>query len=182
MKRLTTLFCLLIFTLNMSSQTTHPKLDSLIDATIKKYDIPSMAISYIRPDTIIYGIKGKAYKESNTRVALKDKYHLGSNTKAITSYIAFGLIEKGLISLETKFTDLVTGLGKIKPQYDDITLADLLSHNARVRPYTSGMEFKKLPEFMGSTMEKREQFAKHILKKSLLKKIHILMPDLPWRL
>ena len=156
MKRLTTLFCLLIFTLNMSSQTTHPQLDSLIDATIKMYDIPSMAVAYIKADTIVYGVQGKANKAFETSVTLNDKYHLGSNTKAVTSYIAFGLIEKGLISLETKFSDLVTNLGKIKSKYNDITLADLLSHNARIRPYTSGLEFKKLPEFNGSTMEKRE--------------------------
>ena len=60
---------------------------------------------------------------------------------------------------------MVKNLGKIKSKYNDITLADLLSHNARIRPYTSGLEFKKLPDFNGSTMQKREQFAKHVLKK-----------------
>ena len=49
------------------------------------------------------------------------------------------------------------------PAYYEITLADLLSHRAKIQPYTSGVEFQELPKFMGDKSEQRKQFSKYLL-------------------
>jgi len=148
------------------SQVENPILDSLVSATINHSDIPSMAVAYIQPDATFYGIDGVVRNDSDEPVRLTDKYHLGSNTKAVTSFLAFRLIEKGEIKLNTKFVDLFPELnGEIRSDYVNITLGDLMSHNAGIRPYTSGMAVNKIPTFAGTTTDKRLSFAKYAMSK-----------------
>lgn len=155
---------MLLCTLSVRSQTTHPLVDSLIKKTLDTYKMPSIVVAYIEPDTTIYGIYGKVNIDSTISVKLTSKYHLGSNTKAITSFIAFQMIEDGKITLETKFLDLLPELkSTLRDVYWDMTLSDLLSHTAKVRAYTSGKEHKSLPKIVGSPAEKRLLFAKYVL-------------------
>ncbi len=160
-----------IFTINSYSQKTNKTLDSLAKITIEKYNIPSLAVSYIKKDTCFYGVKGNININSKIKTTLKDKYHLGSNTKAITSFIAFKLIENNKISLETKFIDLFPNLKKkVKRKYRKITLSDLLSHNAKIQPYTSGVEYEKIKNLTGDVSKKRLSFVKQILNQKSVKK------------
>lgn len=41
---------------------------------------------------------------------------------------------------------------------------DLLSHRAKVQPYTGGQTYQELPKFRRSKSERRKQFAKYLLK------------------
>jgi CubicO group peptidase (beta-lactamase class C family) len=149
---------------------SNERLDSLIAGTISKYHIPSMAVAVIRPDTVYYGIQGHIRMDTLNEAQLTDKFHIGSCTKAFTSFLAFQAIENDKISLETKFLDLYPELKGVRREFKDITLSDLLSHNARIRPYTKGKEFERLPAFSGSAPEKRYEFAKAILKQKPVRK------------
>lgn len=170
-KRLKYTLLFFIFAINGYSQKTNKILDSLVKITIKKYNIPSLTVAYIKKDTCFYGVKGNININSKIKTTLKDKYHLGSNTKAITSFIAFKLIENNKITLETKFIDLFPNLKKkIKRKYRKITLASLLSHNANVQPYTSGIEYEYVKNLTGNISEKRLGFAKQVLNQKPVKK------------
>ncbi|MEZ4804283.1 MAG: serine hydrolase domain-containing protein [Bacteroidia bacterium] len=97
-------------------------------------------------------------------------FHLGSNSKAFTSAIAFKCIDSGYFTLQTKFVDVFPELkDSMLEVYRFITISDLLSHQARVRAYTSGSEFINLPAFNGSVSDKRCSFAKFVLKQSPVK-------------
>lgn len=158
------LFILVIQSIGSTAQNTNQKLDSLIQKKIIEYNIPSMAVSYITSEKCHYGIAGTTKTEGNQDVTIEDKYHLASNTKAITSLIAMKLVEDGKISLETTFIDVFPNLKKkISKDYYKITLGDLLSHKARIQPYTNGIEFLKLPEMKGTPSERRIAFAKFVL-------------------
>lgn len=143
-----------------STQYLNQQLDSIIIA-----GAPSVAIAVIKPDTILYGLSGTTKVGSETQVTLQSKYHLGSNSKAITSFIAFKLIEQGRISLNTKFTDLHADSMITNSPYRDITLGDLLSHRAHVQAFTSGAEFYTIPPLVGDTESRRLQFALEVLKR-----------------
>ena len=156
---------LLILSIFGTAQTkTDGKLDHLIAETIAGYNIPSMAVAVIKPDTVYYGIQGNIRIDTMHKVQLSDKYHIGSCTKAFTSFLAFQAIEENKIGLETKFVDLYPEFTSIRREYKEITLSHLLSHNAHIRPYTNGKEYKKLPYFSGSVVEKRYEFTKFILQ------------------
>jgi D-alanyl-D-alanine carboxypeptidase len=151
-------------------QQTNQLLDSLVKDTRLKYNIPSIAVSLITIDTVHYGIAGNRKIHGNEAVKLTAKYHLGSNTKAITSFLAFKSIERGDVNLSTRFLELFPELkGQVGPDYDTIDLGDLLSHNAGVQSYTSGIEYKKLPKFEGTATERRYAFVKYLLNQKPVK-------------
>ncbi|MFL9843399.1 serine hydrolase domain-containing protein [Flavobacterium rhizosphaerae] len=157
--------CLLIISLHTTAQDIKTYADSLRKAA----DIPELAYAVVSSDTI-YELKTIGYKRSDiqnntTKAAIDDYFHLGSNTKAITGLIAGYLVEKDKIKWDTKFYSLFPEMKKeSNPAYTNITLADLLSHRAKVQPYTSGEEFNLLPEFSGSKAQQRSLFVKYLLQ------------------
>lgn len=161
------LFCLIILQLN--SQTRKLNFDSLANEVISTTSIHSTVFSYITPDTCIFGIAGINNIKDRKKVRLTDKYHLGSNTKAITSLIAMKMIEKGQMELDTKLLDVIPSLKKkIKKTYRKITLGELLSHRAWVRPYTAGDEINSLPELKGNLIDQRTAFIEYVLNQEAL--------------
>ena len=163
MKKLVTII-LVLQTLGLTAQTTNSTMDSLIEKTIAEYKIPSMVVGYITGDACYYGSAGTTKINGSQEVTLDDKYHLASNTKAITSLIAMRLVEEGQITMETTFLDVFPELkDQISEEYYKITLGDLLSHNAGIQPYTSPKEAVKLPELKGTPSERRKAFAIFVL-------------------
>ena len=179
----TIILLLITFVVNKAiGQTkTNVTLDSLISETIAEYNIPSMVVAVIESDSIFYGIQGSARIDTIIKVQLTDKYHIGSCTKAFTSFLAFQAIEANKISLDTKFLDLYPELNKVRSEYKDITLANLLSHNARLRQCRGGKEWKSFYKFKGTPLEKRYSFAEYILKQKpiVINHLHFGFPDVP---
>lgn len=162
---------LLLLPFVLNAQKTNSVIDSLIVNTLKKYKIPAISASLVTSNKVFYGVEGTTQIKGVKKVTLQSKFHLGSNTKAITSFIAMKMVEDGKVKLTTKFTDVFPELtSEIKKEYNEITLSDLLSHNAKIQPYTSGLEYKKLPNLQGSTSKKRYDFAKFVLKENPVKK------------
>jgi D-alanyl-D-alanine carboxypeptidase len=162
-KRLSFSFLLLI--LNLSAQQ---RLEKTADSIIKANHIPEMAYAVVTPDKIliqkIIGHHRIEQINEKPNANINDFFHLGSNTKAITGFIAGYLTEQNKINWDTKFFDLFPELkDKSNPQYQNITLSQLLEHKAKIQAYTSGAEYQKLPEFNGNKAEKRQAFAKYVL-------------------
>lgn len=155
---------LMLFSVVGWTQNTAIYLDSLTENVRKEYNIPALAVAYVTPNSVYYGIAGTTKIDNDQKVTLKRKFHIGSNTKAVTSFIAMKFIEENKISLRTKFFDLFKEMKSDKNAlYHDITLGDLLSHNAQVHSYTAGNEFTKLPELKGAVSDKRKAFAEFVL-------------------
>lgn len=146
------------------SQAVNPLLDSFTKSIQQEYKIPALVVAYITTDSIYYGVSGTTQITNHKKVTLQNKFHLGSNTKAITSFIAMRLIEDYKIDLKTPFFDLFKELESDQNKaYHSITLGDLLSHTAQIQSYTSGTEYMKLPEFKGTISEQRKAFAEFVL-------------------
>ena len=135
------------------------------------HQIPAIAVSLITPDSIFSYVNGKARFSKKEQISKNAKFHLGSNTKAITSFIAMRLTEQGEISWGTPFFKLFPELESTsRSVYSDITLGDLLSHNAQIRPYTKGSELSKFNILKGSISENRYSFSKSVLTEKAVKK------------
>jgi len=133
-----------------------------------KDSIPEMAFAVVSKDSILIKQTLGHHKISEINQSFNantnDYFHLGSNTKAITGFIAAYLIEKEKISWETKFFDLFPELkSRSNSAYYNITLEDLLAHRANIQPFTDGEEFQKLPKFKGNKQEQRTKFAEYVL-------------------
>lgn len=120
-----------------------------IDSIRILFEIPAVAFGVVSDDSII--IKGAlGVREINTidSVTIQDKFHIGSNTKAVTSFIAGKLIDEGIISWNTKFFDLFPELKNTsRPEYFEIELKDLLSHRALINPFKSGKQWTVLEQY-----------------------------------
>ncbi len=133
-------------------------------------EIPEFAYAGVDSTSVleenIYGYHHIGKQLKTNKAELTDYFHLGSNTKAITSYIAAYLIASKLITWDTPFFDLFPELKKSsQPVYYKITLADLLSHRANVQRFTDGSEFAKLPVFTGNNQQKRQAFSRFVLQR-----------------
>ena len=102
--------------------------------------VPALAaasISSASIETWVGGVRGVA---DPTPVEAGDRFHLGSNTKAMTATVTALACEQGRLAWDDDAAE-VLGLGR--PQ--GITVERLLSHTAGVRPLTDDAELIGLP-------------------------------------
>jgi CubicO group peptidase (beta-lactamase class C family) len=97
---------------------------------------------------------GKHSVDLQDTATLNDRFHIGSNTKAMTAFIIAKYVENGKLKWTTKFFDFFPKWkSKSKPEYANITLQDLLSHKAGIQPF-QGEDDPKIPDFKGTHQEK----------------------------
>lgn len=157
-------------TQNSLEKQSSELIDRQIDSLKTLYGIPAIAYGVIRDDTIIsQSVIGFRDIKLKNKVQINDLFHIGSNTKAFTSFIAAKIVEQNLITWDTKFFDLYPELqSESNPSYENISLIELLSHRARLIPFKDEIypitdyekdlnEDLKLPE-------KRYLFIKQVLK------------------
>jgi len=130
--------------------------------------IPEMAYAVVTKDSVfiknVLGHHQITEWNEKQNANLNDYFHLGSNTKAITGFVAAYLVENQKIKWDTKLFDVFPDLkDKSNPSYYHVTLEDLLSHRAKIQPFTSGDESVNCPRFTGDKQEKRAKLAECVL-------------------
>lgn len=142
-------------------------LSDFADNIRKEYKIPEIGYAVVTSDSILeMNILG--FKRAGTTIKADpdDRFHLGSNTKAITGFIAALLVKQKKVDWETKFFDLNPELkSNSKPAYYDMTLVDLLTHKARIQPFTDGDEYPNpiVGKFKGDKSTQRYKFVEWVL-------------------
>jgi D-alanyl-D-alanine carboxypeptidase len=134
-----------------------------VDSLRSAAGIPGMALAMITPEGMRHVVLGVNKFPEGEKLVEANFFHLGSNSKAITAVIAAQLIAKGKVSKDTKLITCLPKLDTIPKVYEDVTLYHLLTHQGKVRPYTSGHEMLGLPVFKGTVSERRAQFVAHLL-------------------
>lgn len=159
MKKVTTIVLLHITTLCFGQKTIQ-----FADSIRIAYHIPE--ISYAVVDsriTLEIAALGKHSIDLADTATLNDRFHIGSNTKAMTAFIIAKYVEKGKLKWTTKFFDLFPDWkAQSNAYYANITLQDLLSHKAGVQPF-QGENDPPIPDFIGTNQEKRKQFGQFVL-------------------
>ncbi|MEQ1819466.1 MAG: serine hydrolase domain-containing protein [Terricaulis sp.] len=79
---------------------------------------------------------------SPTMIAPNDRWHIGSDGKAMTATLIAKLVEAGALSWERPLSEMLPDLStNMQPAYRDVTLPDLLSHHGGLPENTSDMDF-----------------------------------------
>ena len=123
------------------------ELDSFVEQVVKDNGLPSLGVAIIDSTGIQQlSVSGVRRKGGNMPVTKVDQYHLGSNTKAMTSLLTGMIIEEGLIDWETKIIEVFPELsGQIHTDYHDITIHQLLTHTSGLPAnYSRGDQFLDL--------------------------------------
>ena len=114
------------------------------------------------------GLRAIGFPEA---VTLRDRWHLGSDTKAITATMIGRLVDKGLLRFDDRLQDLLPGLSEtMDPAYRMVTLRQLLSHTGGLPPLTDDAdlpEFKRIIATSKSVQAQRQAIASVYLAKPL---------------
>lgn len=116
------------------------------------YFLPSLGVAEISSDKItLYGPVGRIRPDSQQTVTADAWYQLGSCTKAMTATAVAKLIQDGKLSWDTRLLAIFPEFAATAhPDYRDITVSDLASHQAGF--YTAGdvRTWERLQHYAGS--------------------------------
>ena len=110
-------------------------LEPALAAAMTRGGPPAMGVLVIRHGRVA-GEAVRGVRQLGDTVAVRpgDRWHLGSNTKAFTATLIARLVEQGRLSWTEPLDRMLPQLaGSMRPEYRDVTLADLLSHRAGIR-------------------------------------------------
>jgi len=127
--------------------------------------IPELAFAVVNADsTLEISFLGHHSIDLPDTATASDRFHLGSNTKAMTGFIIAKYVEEGKLNWDTKFFDLFPKWKEGSDSgYYNITLQDLLTHRARIHAFTESSEGKIMPKLKGRPRKKRKTFGKFVL-------------------
>jgi CubicO group peptidase (beta-lactamase class C family) len=154
-------------TLHAQLSLDKPYLDSLLSATRSKYYLPAIGVAIILEGKLKWvDVDGVRKYGDTTQVTVDDKWHIGSDTKAMTATMIARLVEMGKLNWSTTISQVFPELkGKISSEYDSVTVEMLLCHRAGLLTETwpSGMSKMSLLHSRSSEREQRYDYVKQML-------------------
>jgi len=130
-------------------------LSSLLAESVKKHKLPGMAAAIVEGGRITaIGAAGVRVRGHQEKITTDDLFHIGSDTKNMTATLIAVLIEEGKLRWNSTPAEVFAGHGiqHIDPAWKQVTLEELLSHHAGVRPNPDDKMLESLV-----TLEPREQ-------------------------
>ena len=150
------------------AQTIHPsskEIQNILITNQTKFSVPALSAAVVFKDEILSAEVGTRIAGKDLPVISSSRFHIGSVTKPMTATVIATVVESGKLSWDSKVVDVFPDWKEsIQPEFHDITLADLLSHQAGVQGFTEDSEFASLPEWKGTSTEQRRNFALYALK------------------
>ena len=109
-------------------------LDSMLKPYLTQYSLPSIAAAVVKDGKIISaGAVGRRREGVNIPVTINDRFHLGSDTKAMTALLVAMLVEEGKLRWNTTPSEVFPELAyKMDQGFRLVTLEQLLSHTSGV--------------------------------------------------
>ncbi|MGC4059147.1 MAG: serine hydrolase domain-containing protein [Chitinophagaceae bacterium] len=133
-----------------------------------RYHIPELAYAVVSSDGVTeLNVSGVQQYGTQHMATINDRFRIGSNTKAVTAFIAALLVQQGKISWHTRFFDLYPELkaGSNKA-YHQLTLEDLLSFRAPLFAYTYTYSRPRKQDFKGDDAQQRYAFTQWFFRKA----------------
>jgi CubicO group peptidase (beta-lactamase class C family) len=122
------MLCLTPFTVRA---VTGPAKDvsALLAPIIQKHDVPGMAAAVVRNGEIVaLGVAGIRTRGKPDKIATADRFHIGSDTKAMTAMLCGILVDEGKLKWDQTLGQTFPELKKsMNPQYQAVTLEQLLT-------------------------------------------------------
>lgn len=116
-------------------------LDAYLEGIRARYALPALAAAVVRNGEIIAsGAVGQRAIGIDIPVTVDDRFHLGSDTKAMTATIAGTLVEEGRIGWKTTLGEVLgADIEGLDPALAAVTLEQLLSHSSGIPTDTPEM-------------------------------------------
>ena len=134
-------------------------LDKLLQDFMTKTGVPGATVSLLNTNEEIVSVAGVRVLGRPEKILEADSFHLGSNTKSMLAMLILHSAELGELKLETPIYSLLPNLKSTgKAAYANVTLEQLLSHQAGIEPLLVVQDIEEtLPVFDGTVTEQRRQ-------------------------
>jgi CubicO group peptidase (beta-lactamase class C family) len=143
---------------------------ALLEAMRADSNLPALAgVAIMGGRTVARGAAGVRKEGDPTPVTVKDQFHLGSCTKAMTAHLCALLLEQGSMKRETRLAEALPEMAAAMHEaYRDLTLDHLLSHRSGFpnESWLKGRNFSETRRFGGTPKEQREAYVRAILQEA----------------
>jgi D-alanyl-D-alanine carboxypeptidase len=135
-----------------SAQAVDPMSSNNIVAQVEEirrtYEIPAVAFGVVKDgEIVLQGALGVRRLGGEDLVTTQDLFHIGSNTKSVTAFIAGRLVDQKKLSWDTRFFDLFPDLKtNSNPSYYKMTLRELLSHRTGLTSFKDGNQWETIKQ------------------------------------
>jgi CubicO group peptidase (beta-lactamase class C family) len=132
MPQLLGLIMAFFFTSQSSFSAPEPSLASVLDPIRAKYNLPALAGAIFTTDGMVEMAAVGVRKAGTTiPVTTDDLWHLGSDTKMMTAALAGTFVVEKKLSWDDKVISFFPEIAdKVPPSIKDVTIAEVLSHQA----------------------------------------------------
>jgi CubicO group peptidase (beta-lactamase class C family) len=136
------------------SRSDGASLDAVLQPYLARYELPALAAAVVKNGEIIAsGAVGTRRAGTISPVTIDDRFHIGSDTKAMTALLAGMLVDDGRIRWTSSVSEVFPELAAtMVPDLGDVTLEQLLSHTSGIPSDTEAHEKLVQQSF---TQEKR---------------------------
>ncbi len=109
-------------------------LDEMLTPYLTRYHLPALAAAVVRDGTVVAsGAVGTRRAGAMIPVTINDRFHLGSDTKAMTALLAAMLVEEGKLRWDSTVAEVFPELAaRMNTGLRGVTLSQLLSHTSGV--------------------------------------------------
>jgi CubicO group peptidase (beta-lactamase class C family) len=117
-----------------AAQTKDSDVAGLIEPIRQKHRVPALGAAIVTSrGVVVSAVTGTRKAGTDVAATIGDRWHLGSDTKAMTAVIVATFVERGKLTFDTTlgevFSEFATGF---PPEFRAITITQLLSHYAGV--------------------------------------------------
>lgn len=115
----------------VGAQTT---LDAELTPFLVRYELPALAAAAVKDGKVVAaGAVGTRKAGAKISVTVNDRFHLGSDTKAMTALLAAMLVEEGKLRWNSTLPEVFPELSeKMDPGLGRVTLDQFLSHTSGI--------------------------------------------------
>ena len=123
-------------------------LNMILENYCEKYGLPAAGAAIVKEGRIVaMGTAGTRKAGQKIPVSPSDRFHIGSNTKAITSLLAAMYVREGKLRWDSRLDEIFPELKKtMTAGMDSITLEQLLSHSSGMPPDDGPLATRLLAE------------------------------------
>jgi CubicO group peptidase (beta-lactamase class C family) len=102
---------------------------ALLAPLLQKHDVPGVAAAVVRNgETVAVGVAGVRTRGKPDKLAVADRVHIGSDTKALTGMLCGILVDEGKLKWDQTLGQTFPELKSMHSQYQAVTLEQLLTH------------------------------------------------------
>ncbi len=118
----------------MAQQAGPAGLDGVLTPFLARFGLPALAAAVVRGGVVVAaGAVGTRRAGTQSPVTIHDRFHIGSDTKAMTSLLAAILVEQGRIRWDSTVAEVFPAMVEgMDAGLKTVTLVQLLSHTSGI--------------------------------------------------